>query len=68
MRPLRALIAPYERFQDRASRNPPELHPRWGVLSSTNLQRRTAMPVFILWAIPAVIVLGGGAYWIMHVH
>lgn len=24
------------------------------------------MPVFILWAIPAVIVLGGGAYWIVH--
>jgi hypothetical protein len=30
--------------------------------------RRTAMPVFILWAIPAVIVIGGGAYWIMHLH
>jgi len=26
------------------------------------------MPVFILWAIPAVVVLGGGAYWLMHVH
>ena len=27
-----------------------------------------AMPVFILWAIPAVIVIGGGAYWIAHLH
>lgn len=26
------------------------------------------MPVFILWAIPAVVVLGGGAYWLMHIH
>jgi len=26
------------------------------------------MPVFILWAIPAVIILGGGAYWIVHMH
>jgi hypothetical protein len=31
-------------------------------------QKETAMPVFILWAIPAVVVLGGGAYWLMHVH
>jgi len=26
------------------------------------------MPVFILWAIPAVIILGGGAYWVVHMH
>jgi len=26
------------------------------------------MPVFILWAVPAVIILGGGAYWIVHMH
>jgi len=26
------------------------------------------MPVFILWAIPAVIIIGGGAYWIAHLH
>jgi len=26
------------------------------------------MPVFILWAVPAVIILGGGAYWIAHMH
>jgi hypothetical protein len=31
-------------------------------------QRRTAMPVIVLWAIPAVIILGGGAYWIAHLH
>jgi len=26
------------------------------------------MPVILLWGIPAVIVLGGGAYWIAHLH
>jgi len=26
------------------------------------------MPVIVLWAIPAIIVLGGGAYWIAHIH
>jgi hypothetical protein len=30
--------------------------------------RRAAMPVIVLWAIPAIIVLGGGAYWIAHIH
>jgi hypothetical protein len=24
--------------------------------------------IFFLWAIPAVIVIGGGTYWLMHVH
>ena len=47
---------------------PPELNLRYRVLLSTNRQRRTAMPVIILWAIPAVIILGGGAYWITHLH
>jgi hypothetical protein len=27
-----------------------------------NIQRRTAMPVILLWAIPAVFVLGGVTY------
>jgi hypothetical protein len=32
-------------------------------------ERRSAMPlVFFLWAVPAVIVVGGGAYYLMHVH
>ena len=26
------------------------------------------MPVIFLWAIPAVIVVGGGGYWLMHMH
>jgi hypothetical protein len=33
-----------------------------------NQLRRKSMPVFILWAIPAVVILGGGAYWIAHLH
>src|SRR4029077_18442193 len=31
-------------------------------------QGERAMPVFILWAVPAVVILGGGAYWLMHIH
>jgi len=26
------------------------------------------MPVILLWAIPAVIVIGGGGYWLLHLH
>jgi len=26
------------------------------------------MPVILLWGIPALIVIGGGAYWIAHLH
>jgi len=26
------------------------------------------MPVIILWGIPTLIVLGGGIYWIAHLH
>jgi len=26
------------------------------------------MPVLLLWAIPAVLIIGGGGYWIMHLH
>jgi len=26
------------------------------------------MPVLLLWAIPAAIIIGGGGYWIMHLH
>jgi len=26
------------------------------------------MPVILLWGIPAIIVIGGGAYWIAHIH
>lgn len=30
--------------------------------------RRTLMPIIILWAVPAVIVIGGGIYWLGHLH
>jgi hypothetical protein len=26
------------------------------------------MPVILLWAIPTVLVIGGGGYWLMHLH
>jgi hypothetical protein len=32
-------------------------------------EKESVMPmIFFLWAIPAVIVIGGGAYYLMHVH
>jgi hypothetical protein len=31
-------------------------------LPTKKVQRRTAMPVIVLWAIPAVFVLGGVTY------
>jgi hypothetical protein len=32
------------------------------------LAEEETMPVLLLWAIPAVVVIGGGAYWITHLH
>jgi hypothetical protein len=32
------------------------------------LPREQAMPVIFLWGIPALIVIGGGAYWLVHLH
>jgi hypothetical protein len=37
----------------------------WSFLADTGNQRRGAMPVFILWAVPAVFVLGGITYLIV---
>lgn len=28
----------------------------------------TNMPVLLLWAVPAVIVIGGAGYWLVHLH
>jgi hypothetical protein len=36
--------------------------------SAHGQQGERAMPVFILWAVPAVVILGGGAYYLMHLH
>ena len=27
-----------------------------------------AMPVLLLWAVPAVIIVGGAGYWLVHMH
>jgi hypothetical protein len=32
------------------------------------LKREAKMPVILLWAIPAVIVIGGAGYWLVHLH
>jgi hypothetical protein len=26
------------------------------------------MPVLLMWAVPAVIVIGGASYWFLHLH
>ena len=54
--------SPFSSFLDREqvatrSVNPP--------LEKT--EERT-MPVLLLWAVPAVIVIGGAGYWIVHMH
>jgi hypothetical protein len=28
----------------------------------------TIMPVLLIWAVPAVIVIGGAGYWLVHMH
>jgi hypothetical protein len=37
---------------------------------TNNVQRRTAMPAIsiVLWAIPAIVIIGGGVYWVAHLH
>jgi hypothetical protein len=30
--------------------------------------RRGTMPLLLLWAVPAVIVVGGAGYWLVHMH
>jgi len=31
-------------------------------------EKEQTMPVIFLWGIPAIVVLGGGVYWIAHMH
>ena len=37
---------------------------RWAMLE---LEEDT-MPVILLWGIPTLIVVGGGAFWLVHAH
>jgi len=31
-------------------------------------EKEQTMPVIFLWGIPAIVVIGGGVYWIAHMH
>ena len=31
-------------------------------------QQESVMPVLVMWAVPAVIVVGGVGYWLVHMH
>jgi hypothetical protein len=33
-----------------------------------NKPEENIMPVILLWGIPALIVIGGGSYWLIHLH
>ncbi|UPK27564.1 hypothetical protein [Bradyrhizobium sp. 195] len=48
---------------------PPERLPIFPVLVRGAMQlEERKMPVLILWAVPAIVVLGGGIYLIGHMH
>jgi hypothetical protein len=36
--------------------------------SRARSNRRVVMPVLVMWAVPAVIVIGGVGYWLVHMH
>ena len=38
-----------------------------GVLSEGKREERI-MPILVMWAVPAVIVIGGVGYWLVHMH
>jgi hypothetical protein len=38
------------------------------VCDSSCHRTEQTMPVIFLWGIPTLIVLGGGAYWLVHLH
>jgi hypothetical protein len=37
-------------------------------LGSVKYQEEAVMPVLVMWAIPAVVVIGGVGYWLVHMH
>jgi hypothetical protein len=37
-------------------------------LFSVGQAEEAFMPVLLLWAVPAVIVVGGAGYWLIHMH
>jgi len=49
----------------RNNRNPAAL-PRY--LGSAGYQEEAVMPVLVMWAIPAVVVIGGAGYFLVHMH
>lgn len=55
-----ALLFTCERIPDRNTAQPAllKLNKRW----------RRAMPLILIWAIPAVLVIGGAGYYLVHVH
>ena len=45
---------------------------RIGIISDTHgllwQAEEEKMPVILLWGIPTLLVVGGGGYWLMHLH
>jgi hypothetical protein len=38
------------------------------LFSWADAEEETDVPVILLWGIPTLIVLGGGTYWLLHMH
>ena len=49
---------------DRDRNNPPQA----GLSDWPRISEEETVPVILLWAIPAVIVIGGSGYWLTHLH
>ena len=50
------------------NRAEPELAAAANVYSRWAKAEEAFMPVLLLWAVPAVIVVGGAGYWLIHMH
>jgi hypothetical protein len=55
--------------RDSAKANREQSAPPGRFLSEGKRQREErTMPILVMWAVPAVIVIGGVRYWIVHMH
>ena len=55
-------------FRAELNRAEPELAAAANVYSRWAKAEEAFMPVLLLWAVPAVIVVGGAGYWLIHMH
>jgi len=62
-------IAGAERLRRGTARVPGERRPQLLVIRWAMFElEEEIMPVILLWGIPTLLVVGGGAYWLVHMH